>query len=64
MKAAARLGCGNRYWRTLKSVCLNAENRKVEPENLKTFTSFFGKKMGKILIHINFLRTFATRKEN
>ena len=64
MKAAARLRCGNRYWRTPKSAYLNAENRKVEPENLKTFTSFFSKKMGKILIHINFLRTFATRKEN
>ena len=46
MKAAARLGGGNRYWRTLKSTYLNAENRKVEPENLKTFTSFFSKKMG------------------
>ena len=64
MKGTARLRGGNRYWRTLKSAYLNAENRKVEPENLKTFTSFFSKKMGKILIHINFLRTFATRKEN
>lgn len=46
MKAAARLECGNRYSRMLESACLNAENRKVEPENLKTFTSFFSKKMG------------------
>ena len=45
MKAAAKIRSGNRYWRTPKSACLNAENRKVEPENLKTFTSFFGKKM-------------------
>lgn len=36
MKGAARLGGGNRYWRTPKSACLNAENRKVEPKNQKS----------------------------